>query len=111
MGARYRPSGAGARGDAGDRGARPRPPHRLLVGVEGAGDEGEQVPEHRAGGPPDRVADDLEEVDRPVLGRDAPALLAEHAVGEQLRERHVQHQLDLPRARPPAPGGPGRVPT
>src|SRR6478735_4325393 len=97
MAARYRPSGAGAGGDAGDRGTRPRPPQPFLVRVEGAGHDGQQVPEHGTGGPPDRVPADLEEVDRPVLGRDAPALLPEHPVGEQLGERHEQHQLDLPR--------------
>src|SRR6478735_379516 len=67
MGERYRPAGSGARGDPGDRRAGAGPVQDRLVGVERAGDQGQEVPEHRPGGAPDGVADDLEEVDRPVL--------------------------------------------
>src|SRR6478736_5632958 len=97
MGERYRPAGSGARGDPWDRRARAGPVQDRLVGVERAGDQGKEVPEHGPGGAPDGVADDLEEVDRPVLRRDAPAFLPEDPVAQQLRQRHVQDELDLPR--------------
>ena len=53
--------------------------------------------EHGRGRSPDRVAHELEEVDRPVERRDTPPLLPEHLVQQELGQRDEQDPLDLRR--------------
>ena len=55
-----------------------------LASPDRAGSEAEQLSQHRGGGPPDRVADDVEEVDRSRRPEDLPALLVEDIVVHQL---------------------------
>src|SRR3954454_6161905 len=66
---------------------------------EGAGDEPEELPEHRCGGDPDGVAHELEEDDRALPGAEVPTLLPEDLGQQQLGESDVEDRVDLGDAR------------
>ena len=75
--------------------------------AQGPGDGAEKLAEQVGRGAPDRVADQLEEVDRPLQWALAPALLPEDLWLDQLHEWHVEDALHFRRGRTQVPAASG----